>query len=222
MHIDFGDCFEVATRRDKYPEKVPFRLTRMLVQALEPCGVRGNFRRMAIAMMKVLRGESTKDAVLAMMEAFVYDPLIRQNLFDEAELKTAAAAEAEADPAAPADGAGGPASVQGPLAVPQHGIVAHVVGGAEAEAEAQPMQPAAPRSATAVNRSYAEADWFRKMADERAIDAYSRIINKLSGRDFEETSGQALGADEQVDRLVQQARSIENLCTSFVGWCAPW
>jgi len=30
-HIDFGDCFEVAMTRDKHPERVPFRLTRMLV-----------------------------------------------------------------------------------------------------------------------------------------------------------------------------------------------
>ena len=35
VHIDFGDCFEVAMQRDKFPEKIPFRLTRMLVQAME-------------------------------------------------------------------------------------------------------------------------------------------------------------------------------------------
>ena len=35
VHIDFGDCFEVAMHREKYPEKVPFRLTRMLVNAME-------------------------------------------------------------------------------------------------------------------------------------------------------------------------------------------
>ena len=28
LHIDFGDCFEVAMHREKFPEKVPFRLTR--------------------------------------------------------------------------------------------------------------------------------------------------------------------------------------------------
>ena len=31
LHIDFGDCFEVAMQREKFPERVPFRLTRMLV-----------------------------------------------------------------------------------------------------------------------------------------------------------------------------------------------
>ena len=35
LHIDFGDCFEVAMRREKFPETVPFRLTRMLVNAME-------------------------------------------------------------------------------------------------------------------------------------------------------------------------------------------
>ena len=35
IHIDFGDCFEVAMHRDKFPEKIPFRLTRMLTNAME-------------------------------------------------------------------------------------------------------------------------------------------------------------------------------------------
>lgn len=37
VHIDFGDCFEVAMTREKYPEKIPFRLTRMLTHAMEVC-----------------------------------------------------------------------------------------------------------------------------------------------------------------------------------------
>ena len=37
VHIDFGDCFEVAMLRDNFPELVPFRLTRLLVRALEVC-----------------------------------------------------------------------------------------------------------------------------------------------------------------------------------------
>jgi FKBP12-rapamycin complex-associated protein len=35
VHIDFGDCFEVAMHREKFPEKVPFRLTRMITHAME-------------------------------------------------------------------------------------------------------------------------------------------------------------------------------------------
>lgn len=32
LHIDFGDCFEASMHREKFPEKVPFRLTRMMVK----------------------------------------------------------------------------------------------------------------------------------------------------------------------------------------------
>ena len=44
VHIDFGDCFEIAMRREKFPEKIPFRLTRMLIKAMEVSGIEGNFR----------------------------------------------------------------------------------------------------------------------------------------------------------------------------------
>lgn len=35
LHIDFGDCFEVTFTREKFPEKIPFRLTRMMINAME-------------------------------------------------------------------------------------------------------------------------------------------------------------------------------------------
>lgn len=43
VHIDFGDCFEVAMHREKFPEKVPFRLTRMLTHAMEVIPIRLTF-----------------------------------------------------------------------------------------------------------------------------------------------------------------------------------
>lgn len=42
IHIDFGDCFEVAMTREKFPEKIPFRLTRMLINAMEVRGTQKN------------------------------------------------------------------------------------------------------------------------------------------------------------------------------------
>jgi FKBP12-rapamycin complex-associated protein len=78
VHIDFGDCFEVAMKREKFPEKVPFRLTRMLVKAMEACGIEGNFRSTCEMVMKVVR--DNKESLLAVLEAFVYDPLINWRL----------------------------------------------------------------------------------------------------------------------------------------------
>jgi len=78
LHIDFGDCFEVAVHRDKFPEKIPFRLTRMLIDAMEVSGIEGNFRSTCEAVMSMLR--NNKESVLAMLEAFVHDPLINWRL----------------------------------------------------------------------------------------------------------------------------------------------
>ena len=74
IHIDFGDCFEIAMKRDKFPEKVPFRLTRMLVKALEVSGVEGTFRIICEKVMKLMR--DNKDSLLAILGSFLYDPLI--------------------------------------------------------------------------------------------------------------------------------------------------
>ena len=74
LHIDFGDCFEVAMKREKFPEKIPFRLTRMLVKALEVSGIEGTFRITCEKVMRVLR--YNKDSLIAILSAFVHDPLI--------------------------------------------------------------------------------------------------------------------------------------------------
>ncbi len=80
VHIDFGDCFEVAMTREKFPERIPFRLTRMLVNAMEVSGVEGNFRITCERVMRVLR--MNHDSLLAVLEAFVHDPLINWRLLD--------------------------------------------------------------------------------------------------------------------------------------------
>ncbi|KAL9940634.1 hypothetical protein V8E36_000122 [Tilletia maclaganii] len=78
VNIDFGDCFEFAALRQKYPERVPFRLTRMLVTAMEVGGLRGTFKITSENVMRVLR--DNKESVLALLEAFVHDPLITWKL----------------------------------------------------------------------------------------------------------------------------------------------
>jgi FKBP12-rapamycin complex-associated protein len=44
VHIDFGDCFEITAHRAKYPEIIPFRLTRMLTKCMESAGIQGTYR----------------------------------------------------------------------------------------------------------------------------------------------------------------------------------
>lgn len=51
-----------------------YRLTRMLINAMEVTGIDGNYRMTCERVMKVLR--ENKDSVMAVLEAFVYDPLL--------------------------------------------------------------------------------------------------------------------------------------------------
>jgi FKBP12-rapamycin complex-associated protein len=67
IHCDFGDCFEVAMHRDKYPERVPFRLTRMLTYAMEVSNIEGSFRITCENVMRVLR--DNKESLMAVLEA---------------------------------------------------------------------------------------------------------------------------------------------------------
>ena len=67
--------------RSKLPEKVPFRLTRMLVKAMEAAGIDGHFRHTCELVMNVIR--ENKDSLMAVLEAFIYDPLLNWRLVDE-------------------------------------------------------------------------------------------------------------------------------------------
>ncbi|OHT04315.1 PIKK family atypical protein kinase [Tritrichomonas foetus] len=74
VHIDFGDCFEVTLHRENYPECVPFRLTRVLLNGLEVTQADGSFRNYCEDVMKVLR--ENKVVILGLLETFIYDPLL--------------------------------------------------------------------------------------------------------------------------------------------------
>ncbi|KAF1821278.1 TOR1 phosphatidylinositol 3-kinase [Dissoconium aciculare CBS 342.82] len=78
IHIDFGDCFEVAMHREKYPERVPFRLTRMLTFAMEVSNIEGSFRTTCEHVMRLLR--ANKESLMAVLEAFIHDPLLTWRL----------------------------------------------------------------------------------------------------------------------------------------------
>ncbi|KAJ6532453.1 kinase-like domain-containing protein [Mycena capillaripes] len=78
VHIDFVDCFEVAMRLDEFPEKVPFRLTKMLTCAMEVTGIEGSFQKTCEISMGILR--DNQEVLMAVLETFVYNPLISWQL----------------------------------------------------------------------------------------------------------------------------------------------
>ncbi|KAH1223091.1 Serine/threonine-protein kinase TOR [Glycine max] len=212
LHIDFGDCFEASMNREKFPEKVPFRLTRMLVKAMEVSGIEGNFRSTCENVMQVLR--TNKDSVMAMMEAFVHDPLINWRLFNFNEVP------------------------QMSMLTSNH--VPPVVNSEESAPNRElphPQRGARERELLQAVNQLGDAN---EVLNERAVVVMARMSNKLTGRDFSTCSSvsnnslqhavdhsslisgdtrevdHALSVKLQVQKLIIQASSYENLCQNYV------
>ena len=73
--------------------------------------------------------------------------------------------------------------------------------------------------------------------NKKALDIVQRVRDKLTGRDFNKEVGtvsgmsrllkqfllqESLKVAEQVDLLIVQATSHENLCQCYIGWCPFW
>ncbi|KAE9046870.1 Serine/threonine-protein kinase [Phytophthora rubi] len=266
VHIDFGDCFEVAMERDKYPEKIPFRLTRMLTQAMEVSGIEGNFRYTCEASMRVLR--DNRDSLMAVLEAFVYDPLINWRLLKKDTLPSHAQPEEDGgagrgEEGGAGDGADGNSDRNSGRAGREDGSGVDGEGDAaigdnaeedklgegsmKSSTSSAPVTPRRRRhsSSEAAMLGYnmdildpalarnsiseAQRDNFgtsfvateHPQLNEKALSVVDRVKKKLAGRDFDDGS-KVLSVDAQVDRLIHQATSHENLCQLYYGWCPFW
>jgi len=72
VHIDLGIAFEQG-RFLNTPERVPFRLTRDMVDGMGPRGVEGPLRLCMESCTRVLR--ANKGALLTVVDVFIHDPL---------------------------------------------------------------------------------------------------------------------------------------------------
>uniref|UniRef100_H2Y9G6 Serine/threonine-protein kinase TOR n=1 Tax=Ciona savignyi TaxID=51511 RepID=H2Y9G6_CIOSA len=184
LHIDFGDCFEVAMAREKFPEKIPFRLTRMLTNAMEVTGIEGNYKHTCRMVMTVLRQH--KESVMAVLEAFVYDPLLNWRLVDSNPNITRVNLKAVTNLV----GVGHKYSDHN--RVLEGGSVSDALGTVVARPE---------------------------VLNKKALAIVNRVRDKLTGCDF---SSVPIDVPTQVDYLIKQATSHENLCQCYIGWCPFW
>jgi len=201
IHIDFGDCFEVAMLRDKFAERVPFRLTRMLVNAMEVSGINGTFSSTCESVMRVLR--DNKESMLAVLEAFVYDPLINWRLIKNPSASHCHAGDDDFDG----------------ILDKQKGVVS--TGGSSG-----PMTPSttyfddfAFDENSLDDESLLSENGGIEQTNLKALGIIERVSDKLSGRDF---PGKILNVQNQVVLLIKQATSNELLCQSYLGWCPYW
>ncbi|KAI9640177.1 serine/threonine-protein kinase M1 [Ciborinia camelliae] len=82
FHVDFNCIFEKGLTFNK-PERVPFRLTHNMVDAMGMYGYEGAFRKSSELTLKVLRQH--EETLMTILEAFIYDPTI--DLFSKADEK---------------------------------------------------------------------------------------------------------------------------------------
>ncbi|XP_044138031.1 LOW QUALITY PROTEIN: serine/threonine-protein kinase mTOR [Bufo gargarizans] len=196
LHIDFGDCFEVAMTREKFPEKIPFRLTRMLTNAMEVTGLDGNYRITCHTVMEVLREH--KDSVMAVLEAFVYDPLLNWRLMDT-NIKGTKRSRTRTD----SYSAGQSVEM---LETVELGETAHKKPGSTVPESIH----------TYIGDGLVQPEALNK----KAIQIINRVRDKLTGRDF--SHEETLDVATQVELLIKQATSHENLCQCYIGWCPFW
>jgi len=194
--------------RDKYPEKVPFRLTRMLVHALEASGIEGYFRLSCERVMQVLR--ENKESLMAVLEAFVYDPLFNMRLLNTAAKPKGM--DSTKNQVSKPTGSPDTAGVMLSDDPEEQGLS---IGGAKKGRMTQ---------AGEVSGEDAESVTAGEVINEKALTVVARISRKLSGRDFGATdaASPALSVPAQVDRLISQATSVENLCQGYLGWMPFW
>eukprot|EP01107_Rhizomastix_libera_P012598 TRINITY_DN3192_c0_g1_i3.p1 TRINITY_DN3192_c0_g1~~TRINITY_DN3192_c0_g1_i3.p1 ORF type:complete len:763 (-),score=197.21 TRINITY_DN3192_c0_g1_i3:19-2307(-) len=188
VHIDFGDCFEVAMSRDKFPESVPFRLTRMMIKAMGVTGIAGVYRLTCEKVLQLLR--ESKDSLMAVLEAFVHDPLINWRLMNNNTDNAFTQAKREFSP-----------SLQELRGI----ITDYDISGSG--------------DGSIIGGSGDQTD-NEEMFNQRALSVLMRVNRKLTGRDF--GNGAPLDTPTQVEQLIKQATSHENLCQSYVGWCPFW
>jgi len=215
LHIDFGDCFEVAMTREKFPEKIPFRLTRMLINAMEVTGIEGTYRSTCESVMTVLR--NNKDSLMAVLEAFVYDPLLNWRLIETgSKNKKAKAANAVSGSAMEnvAGGAAGESVAQMELNPLTSGE--HVAPPRDSKASDQEASATLAASGTSNGSTQQQPEALNK----KALDIVQRVRDKLTGRDFD--PNECFAVSKQVDLLIRQATNNENLCQCYIGWCPFW
>ncbi|CAJ1023013.1 Domain of unknown function (DUF3385)/FAT domain/FKBP12-rapamycin binding domain/Phosphatidylinositol 3- and 4-kinase/FATC domain containing protein, putative [Leishmania lindenbergi] len=275
VHIDFGDCFEVAMHRAHYAEAVPFRLTRLLVCALGITGVDGVYRMTCELAMKNLHRHS--ENLLSILEAFIYDPLINWRLNavnDTTEKSGSKSVQQEANNSASAALAGETAAA----------ARLGVDDASEGDAKPVAMQLSKSVSKPAPHSALpGESQMFENGEETRNQQgnlALARVQAKLTGQDFgmvnssfsmmrssrrleggdSQPHGSSWGSNSlagftdspkdsfaapllttylslrvlnggaesldvphQVDRLIQEATSLDNLSDAFLtGWAPFW
>ena len=168
------------------------------------------------------------DSVMAMLEAFVHDPLINWRLLVKPPADESARARSDGSVSLLGEGHNQDPRISvergthAPIDDEQHDPVAsHPASfiGTPLDAASFPLSSSL---VSASRRSRVEPVHDLRTEgklNERALSVLQRVNSKLVGSDFEE---QNVSVATQVNLLIEEARADINLCQLYVGWCAFW
>ena len=212
LHIDFGDCFEVAMKRDKFPEKVPFRLTRMLIKALEIGGIEGAFRITCENVMRVVR--ENKDSLNVILAAFVHDPLISFRLLIPLLMKQAKDKNRDKEVEDKKK------EENEKMNKKEDKMMEEIINNKKKDENELEKKRMGSDERQLYNELEEKDDTESLDLNQIAKIVLDRISDKLNGNDF--NKNEELKVYEQIQRLIRQATSHENLSQSYLGWCPFW
>jgi FKBP12-rapamycin complex-associated protein len=132
--------------------------------------------------------------MMAVLEAFVYDPLINWRLITN------------------------PSS--GPSEMDDKDDMSPMSDEDDSDISPDRVRPINSLSQSYDHVQHSETPDMRDQLNQRALNVIERVSNKLSGRDFPRKG--TLDVAQQVDLLIKQASSTENLCQAYLGWCPYW
>lgn len=151
---------------------------------MEVTHIEGTYRRTCESVMNVLR--RNKDSLMAVLEAFVYDPLLNWRLLDSNTKFKSTEIESVSS-----------SSIQ----------------------DAELLEPLSIRKSPPP-AEFAPSSVQPEALNRKAVVITNRVKDKLTGKDF--GPDEVLSVQKQVDLLIRQATSNENLCQCYIGWCPFW
>ncbi|OHT04748.1 PIKK family atypical protein kinase [Tritrichomonas foetus] len=193
VHIDFGDCFEVGKKRIKFPENVPFRLTRLMKRSFGPTGIDGEFRLTCEETCKLVR--SHKESIMAVLDIFLQEPLDNEDSDDD---------EDEAEETETANENENHNQTQNNSENEENRE------NRESDIETQSIE-------MLEMEQFEEEEVHKKGSIEESL---SRILQKIIGNDFDPKN--ELTIQEQVDSLIADATNMYNLAYLYHGWTPLW
>lgn len=163
---------------------------------MEVTGIEGTYRRTCESVMSVLR--KNKDSLMAVLEAFVYDPLLNWRLLDAADKTRRSKVDV-----------GGGANIDSLGESADDAMDLLSFAGNQKMVAPKPHEPLMGDDNAQNYLHPAE------VTNKKARLIIDRVKQKLTGNDFNTT--EPVDVQKQVDLLIQQATNNENLCQNYIG-----